>query len=105
MPTPDNALFFLAFIEAMANVYKMEDDRRDTVLGIFEKHKMYIKQTLIGKFGTEGDLSSGKFKILIFKFKNEVGAMGAEPFFKPSSTTLRQRGHLPVNIVTLFYHA
>ena len=66
----------------MANVYKTEDDRRDTVLGIFEKHGMYIKRTSIGKFGTDGHLSSGKFKILIFEFKNEVGATGAEPFFQ-----------------------
>ena len=82
MPTPDDALFFLAFVEAMANVYKTEDDRRDTVLGIFKKHKMYIKRTSIGKFGTDGDLSRGKFKILIFEFKNEVGATGAELFFQ-----------------------
>jgi hypothetical protein len=82
VPTPDDVSFFLAFVEAMANVYSKEDDRRDTVLNIFEAHKMYIKPTSIGKFVTDGDLSSGKFRILIFEFKNEIGATGAEPFFQ-----------------------
>ena len=83
VPTPDDVLFFLAFVEAMANVYKAEDSRRDTVLGIFrEKRKMYIKPTSIGKFDTDGDLSSGKFRFSIFEFKNEIGATGAEPFFQ-----------------------
>jgi hypothetical protein len=82
VPTPDDVPFFLAFVEAMANVYKLEDGRQDTVLDIFEKHKMYIKPTSIGKFGTDGDLSSGKFRFLIFEFEIEIGAGGAEPFFQ-----------------------
>ena len=82
VPTPDDVPFFLAFVEAMANVYKVEDSRRDTVLSIFENHKMYIKPTSIGKFSTDGDLSSGKFRFLIFEFKNEIGAKAAEPFFQ-----------------------
>ena len=105
VPTLDDVPFFLAFVEAMANVYKVEDSRRDTVLSIFENHKMYIRPTFIGRFGTDGDLSSGKFRLSIFEFKNEIRATAAEPFFKSSSTTSRQRGNFPVNIVTLFYHA
>ena len=77
MPTPDDVPFFLAFVEAMANVYKVEDGRRDTLLSIFENHKMDIKPTSIGKFGTDGDLSSGKFRFSIFEFKNEIGATAA----------------------------
>ena len=42
--TPDDVRFLLAFVEAMVNVYKTEDGRRDTVLDIFKKHKMYIKR-------------------------------------------------------------
>jgi hypothetical protein len=82
VPTPDDVPFFLAFVAAMANVYKVEDGRRDAVLSIFENHKMYIKPTSIGKFSTDGDLSRGKFRYSIFEFKNEIGATGAEPFFQ-----------------------
>jgi hypothetical protein len=91
MPTPDDVPFFLAFVKAMVNVYKVEDGRKDTVLELFEKHKMYIEPTSIGRFGTDGDLSSGKFRFLIFEFKNEIGAGGAEPFF--SSHPLLPRGN------------
>ena len=82
MPTSDDVPFFLEFVEAMANVYKVEDGRKDTILKIFEDHKMYIKPTLIRKYSTDGDLSSGKFKTLIFEFKNEIGSTAAEPFFQ-----------------------
>jgi hypothetical protein len=82
VPTPDDVPFFLAFVKAMVDVYKVEDGRRLTVSEIFENHKMYIKPTSIGKFGTDGDLSSGKFRYAIFEFKNEIGATGAEPFFQ-----------------------
>jgi hypothetical protein len=82
VPTPDDVLFLLAFVQAMVNVHKVEDSRRDTVLTIFEKFKMYVRPTSIGKFVTDGDLSSGKFRFLIFEFENEIGATGAEPFFQ-----------------------
>jgi len=77
---PDDVPCFLAFVEAMVNVYKVEDSRRDTVLSISENHKMYIKLTLIGKFSIDVDLSSGKFRFSIFEFKNEIRATAAEPF-------------------------
>ena len=100
VPMPDDVL---AFVEAMANVYNAEDGRKDTVLSIFENYKTYINPTLIGKFGTSGDLSSGEFR-----FSNSRTKSGPQPlsrFFKPSSITSRKRGNLPVNIVTPFYHA
>ena len=66
----------------MANIYKLEDGRQDTVLRVFENHKMYIKPTTIRKYRTDGDLSSGEFRYLIFEFKNEIGSAGAEPFLQ-----------------------
>ena len=36
----------------MANIYKLEDGRQDTVLRVFENHKMYIKPTTIRKYRT-----------------------------------------------------
>lgn len=94
VPTPDDVPFFLAFVETMVNVYEAEDDRRDTILSIFEKHKMYLKPTSIGKFGTDGDLSSGKFKFSIFEFTDEIGTTGAEPFF--SSHPRLPRGNMEI---------
>ena len=82
VPTPDDVPFFLEFVEAMANIYKGEDSRKVTVLNIFEKHKMYIKPSSIGKYITDGDLSSGEFRSLIFEFKNEIGSTAAEPFLQ-----------------------
>jgi hypothetical protein len=84
VPTPDDSdvPFFLEFVQAMANIYKLENDRKDTVLSIFENHKMYIKPTSIRKYKTDGDLSSGKFRCLIFEFKGEIGSLGAEPFLQ-----------------------
>ena len=82
MPMPDDIPFFLEFVRTMANVYELENDRRDTVLRIFENHNMYIKPASIGKFRTDGDQSSGKFRFVISEFKNEIGAKGAEPFFQ-----------------------
>ena len=82
VPTPNDVPFFLEFVQAMANVYKVENKRRETVLTIFQKYNMHINPTSIGEFRTDGDLSSGKFRYLIFEFKNEIGATGAEPFFQ-----------------------
>ena len=82
MPTPDDVPFFLEFVEAMANIYNVEDARMDTVLSIFENHEMYINPTSIGKYSTDSDLSSSEFKCLIFEFKNEIGSLAAEPLFQ-----------------------
>ena len=82
MLMPDNVPFFLEFVKAMANVYKVENHQRDTVLSIFGEYNMHIKLMSIGEFTTDDDLSSSKFRYLIFEFKNEIGATGAEPFFQ-----------------------
>ncbi|KAJ3499972.1 hypothetical protein NLJ89_g9993 [Agrocybe chaxingu] len=82
VPTTDDVKFFLAFVQAMANIYKREDGRQETLLTIFDDHKIPIKPTMIGRFTTDGDLSIGKFRFLIAEFKNEIGSTAAEPFFQ-----------------------
>ena len=82
VPTLNDGPFLLEFVEAMVDVYKAENERRETVLNIFRKYNMHINPTSIGEYRTDGDLSSGKFRYLIFEFKNEIGATGAEPFFQ-----------------------
>lgn len=83
----------------MVDIYKREDDQRDTLLSVFNDHKMPIKLTVIGNF-TGGDLSIGKFRFLIAEFNNEIGS---ECFFKPPFTSSRQRGTLLLNISIPFY--
>jgi len=35
VPTPDDVQFFLAFVQAMANIYKVEEGRQEALLSIF----------------------------------------------------------------------
>jgi hypothetical protein len=82
VPTPDDVQFFLAFMQAMANIYKTENGRRDTLLSVFDDHNIPIKPTAIGNYTTDGDLSIGRFRFLIAEFKNEIGSKAAEPYFQ-----------------------
>ena len=82
VPTPDDVQFILAFVQAMANIYKVETARRQTLLTTFDDHKIPIKPTMIGEFTTDGDLSIGNYRFLIAEFKNEIGSTAAEPFFQ-----------------------
>ena len=61
MPTSDDVQFLLAFVQAMANIYKLEDGRKDTLLTVLDDHNIHIKPTMIGGFTTDGDLSIGSF--------------------------------------------
>ena len=36
----------------MVNIYNAEDGRKDTLLTVFDDHKIPIKPTMIGKFTT-----------------------------------------------------
>ncbi|KXN90928.1 hypothetical protein AN958_03203 [Leucoagaricus sp. SymC.cos] len=47
VPTPDDVQFFLVFVQAMADIYKTEDGRQETLLGIFNKHQIHMKPTMI----------------------------------------------------------
>ncbi|KDR79311.1 hypothetical protein GALMADRAFT_1233107 [Galerina marginata CBS 339.88] len=82
VPTPDDAKFLLAFVQAMANIYTNERSRQQEIHTIFHEHKIDINGTSIGPYTTDGDLSFGRFRLLIAEFKNEVGSKGAEPFFQ-----------------------
>jgi hypothetical protein len=82
VPTSDDAKFLLAFVKAMTDIYEVEDDRKKTLLTVFNDHKIHIKPTMIGRFTTDGDLYTGKFRFLIGEFKNEIGSKAAEPFFQ-----------------------
>jgi hypothetical protein len=82
VPTSDDGQFLLAFVQAMANIYKLEDGRKETLLAVFNHYNIPIKPTMIGRFTTDGDLSIGSFKFLIAELKNEIGSKAAEPFFQ-----------------------
>ena len=82
VPTPDDVKFFLAFVQAMANIYRVEEGRQKTLLGVFNEHQVHIKPTMIDRFTTDGDLSIGAFRSLIAEFKNEIGSKAAEPYFQ-----------------------
>ena len=82
VPTSDDVQFLLAFVRAMANIYKFEDGRKDALLTLFNEHNIPVKSTMIGRFTTDCDLSIGSFRFLIGEFKNEIGSKAAEPFFQ-----------------------
>ena len=62
MPMPDNIQFSLAFVQAMVDIYDVEDGQKGTLPTIFDDHKIPIKPKMIGKF-----------RFLISKFKNKIG--------------------------------
>lgn len=82
VPTSDDGQFLLAFVQAMTDIYKLEDGRKETLLTAFDHHNIPIKPTMIGRFTTDGDLSINSFRFLIAEFKNEIGSKAAEPFFQ-----------------------
>ena len=82
MPTSDDVQFLLVFVQAMVDIDKLEDGQKETLLTVFNDHKMPIKPMMIGKFTTDGDLSIGSFRLLIVEFKNEIRSKAAEPFFQ-----------------------
>jgi hypothetical protein len=82
VPTSDDGQFLLAFVQAMTDIYKLEDGRKETLLTAFDHHNIPIKPTMIGRFTTDGDLSINSFRFLIVEFKNEIGSKAAEPFFQ-----------------------
>ncbi|KDR71093.1 hypothetical protein GALMADRAFT_144169 [Galerina marginata CBS 339.88] len=82
VPTPDDAQFLLAFVQAMADIHTMEDSRRKQIRNVFDDHNIPIKRTMIGRFLTSGDLSFGEYRFLLANFKNEIGSQAAEPVFE-----------------------
>ena len=62
MLMPDNIQVSLAFVQAMVDIYDMEDGWKGTLPTVFDDHKIPTKSTMIGKF-----------RFLISKFKNEIG--------------------------------
>ena len=82
VPKSDDIQFLFSFVQAMANIYKLEDGRKEILLTVFDDHKIPIKPTMIGRFTTDGDLSFGSFRFLISEFKNEIRSKAAEPFFQ-----------------------
>jgi len=82
IPAADDVQLLHVFVAVMRNIYDEEHKRKETVLKLLRKHGIDAKPTMIGKYTTDGDLSIGEFRLLIAKFKNEVGSKGAKPFFQ-----------------------
>lgn len=82
VPTPADVKLLCDIVEPMVNIYKLEDDRRDKLLEIFQDNEIDVKPSVIGRYATDDNLSYFSFQLLITEFKNEIGSEVAEPYFQ-----------------------
>ncbi|KAF9471860.1 hypothetical protein BDN70DRAFT_819476 [Pholiota conissans] len=81
-PTPNDVKLVRALVEAMANIYVVEDDRRYMIWDVFDEGNIPIVESSMDAFHADGDIVKHGFRSLIAGFIDEIGSSGPEPSFQ-----------------------